>query len=203
MEVNVTANWRLIRFHGPFAAPVRCRAGAVHLQRRGQEAHALLGRLCGEQGGAGNAGADLCRRMRHQQRQGESAQSRSDAHCDARQGDAGRGPRQSAIARTRSRRRWWRCCRRRLRATKRSWISEANTSSPSPGERRVRARAAEDPGICEIRVPEKRWIPSLAAAPLAVDDVNALVSYGFLLLRTEKRSGVPLRLKFSLRPFDR
>ena len=46
LEVNVTANWRLIRSLDPAAAPVRCRAGAVRHLRRGAQAHRLLGRLC-------------------------------------------------------------------------------------------------------------------------------------------------------------
>ena len=64
MDVNVTANWRLIRSLDPLAAPVRCRPRAVRHLRRGAQAHAVLGRLCHDQGGAGIAGAYLCRRMR-------------------------------------------------------------------------------------------------------------------------------------------
>ena len=92
LDINVTANWRLIRSLDPLLR--RSEAGrALFVTSGAARKHtAVLGRLCDEQGGAGIAGADLCGGMRRHQREGESARSRADAHRHARQGDAGRGP---------------------------------------------------------------------------------------------------------------
>ncbi len=64
MEVNVTANWRLIRSMDPLLR--QSDAGRVLFVSSGaaKKHTPYWGGLCDEQGGAGNAGADLCGRMR-------------------------------------------------------------------------------------------------------------------------------------------
>ncbi len=77
IAVNVTANFHLIRTHGPAAARVRGRPrGVRHLRRRHQHPR-LSGPLLGLQGGAQRAGAHLCRRDRHHQCARQPAQSRA------------------------------------------------------------------------------------------------------------------------------
>ena len=64
MDVNVTANWRLIRSLDPLLRQSDAGRALFVTSRRGAQAHAFLGRLCRQQGGAGNPGADLCGGMR-------------------------------------------------------------------------------------------------------------------------------------------
>ena len=61
MAVNVTANYRLIRSHGPAAAPVGCGPRGVRDLGPCQQVLGLLGPLLDFQGGARGDGEDLCR----------------------------------------------------------------------------------------------------------------------------------------------
>ena len=67
LDINVTANWRLIRSLDPLLRHVRCGPRLFVTSGAARRPHALLGRLCHEQGGAGIAGAHLCRGMRRHQ----------------------------------------------------------------------------------------------------------------------------------------
>ena len=64
LDLNLTANWRLIRVDGPAVARRRARQGGVRDDRFGARGAALLRALRSQQGRARSDGQDLCRRSR-------------------------------------------------------------------------------------------------------------------------------------------
>ena len=101
LEINLTANWRLIRTLDPLLR--RSDAGRAIFVSSGAATSAtrLLGPLRRLQGGAGSAGEGLRRRGRQHARARQPAQSRADAHGHARQGFSRRGPGLAQAARSR------------------------------------------------------------------------------------------------------
>ena len=99
MAVNVTANWQLIRSHGPAAAArpmpgARCSSPPA----RPSSARAYCGPYAVVQGGARGAGAHLRGRDRIDHGARQSVQSRPDPHAHARRGHARRGSDDTADA---------------------------------------------------------------------------------------------------------
>ena len=92
MAVNVTANWHLIRAMDPLLR--KSDAGrAVFISSGAAQQHAGLSRpLFRLQGRARGAGPNLRGRDSFNFGPGQSRQSRSDPHADARRSDAGRRP---------------------------------------------------------------------------------------------------------------
>ena len=84
MNVNLTANWRLIRAFEPLLH--QSRAGPRHFchQRRHARRVPLLGALCREQGGARSAGPDLGGGTGEDRHPHQHPRSRRRPHPDAR-----------------------------------------------------------------------------------------------------------------------
>ena len=132
LDINVTANWRLIRSLDPLLR--QSDAGrALFVTRGAARKHTpYWGGYAMSKAALEILALDLCGGMRGHQRQGESAQSGPDAHRYARQGDAGRGSRRSLSRSWPADVRCWRrlIAARRYRLPRRATCAEARRACP-------------------------------------------------------------------------
>ena len=101
IDLNLTANWRLIRAMDPLLRAAPAGRAIFVTSGRGTRHLRLLGALRSQQGRPRNAGQDLCRRGRQDRGARESDRSRRRAHPAADPRLPRRGPEPPAAARER------------------------------------------------------------------------------------------------------